>query len=442
MSVINFQAVQRPGRDLENWRVRTKPRDPLADDHAVAHRIQWRPAWSGVVDALVDRAVDDVCPRQWERHSIDEDVGRGLRARSAGSNDSDRVTGRRRGGIARGWHRGARDWCTTSRRPAPRQTSSSGIICVRGHFHGAGGRGGRYAAVARLTAARTASGNDPGRSHRGPIRSYKVSRSIHSAGGARDPRARDSPTRGRSRSFSDRPRRRGRSFTRSLEDKHRSLEHRRPGPDVDRPRWVEGVTTLEVDHRIARQRTEDPIHHQMRHRKNLVKPSLRGRDKSTLAAQAEHDPRAARQHPPVDTRLRASSRPGSGARFGRRDRARKHRARRNDGSHRHRHPLTSAAGTTAQPRHPPTLAGSGERTLPQLHRAQITDEHGAFANRVNAHGGQPVLLSVVPSGSPEGSRSPHAALRQRFAQWDEPQRVPPVLATIGRNSASARLRAS
>jgi hypothetical protein len=78
VAVVDLEALQRTGRDLQDRGVGAKPGDPLADDHAVAHGVLGRAAGSGVVDTLVDVAVCDVLPRQRQRDAVRQHVRRGL----------------------------------------------------------------------------------------------------------------------------------------------------------------------------------------------------------------------------------------------------------------------------------------------------------------------------------------------------------------------------
>jgi hypothetical protein len=74
VAVVDLESGQRARGDLEDRRVGPEAVDPLADDHAAAHRVLRRATRCRVVDALVDVAIDDVLTRQRERHAVADHV--------------------------------------------------------------------------------------------------------------------------------------------------------------------------------------------------------------------------------------------------------------------------------------------------------------------------------------------------------------------------------
>lgn len=75
MAVVDLEPLQGARGDLENRGVRPKTRDPLADDHAIADRVERRTAGGAVVDALIDGAADDVLPRERKSDPVGQHVG-------------------------------------------------------------------------------------------------------------------------------------------------------------------------------------------------------------------------------------------------------------------------------------------------------------------------------------------------------------------------------
>ena len=74
MPVVDLQALERPGGDLEDRRIGSEAGDALADDDAFAHGVQRRPPGSGVIDALIDGSVRDVLAWKGKRDAVREDV--------------------------------------------------------------------------------------------------------------------------------------------------------------------------------------------------------------------------------------------------------------------------------------------------------------------------------------------------------------------------------
>jgi hypothetical protein len=85
--VVDLHAVEWAVCDLQDWRVWTESADPLADDHAIAHRILGRAAGCGVVHTLIDGPTSEVLPRQRKRDAARQDVGGGLRRGSGRGDD-------------------------------------------------------------------------------------------------------------------------------------------------------------------------------------------------------------------------------------------------------------------------------------------------------------------------------------------------------------------
>ncbi len=291
--VVDRHAVERAGGDLQDRRVGAKTADPLADDDAIAHRVQRRAARSRVVNPLVDRAIDEIAAGKGQGDTVAQHIGRRLGRRCRGRDHSNsRCSPRSPGSRARrsthttpgAWAGGGADTC----RPVDTGRQTNAETAARA----AGSSRSGLAASARST-------------RRLPTRPRRRWRGVAPAGVCADATSRDGPTlapRRRSAgkvppAVSRRSRyRRGRPSAQGVrrhaggqagglvQHQHGGLEHDRPRPDVDRAGHSEAVTALEVAHRAPRLRTKDPVHRQMRQRDDLVQAPLSRRHQSSLTA--------------------------------------------------------------------------------------------------------------------------------------------------------------
>ena len=285
MPVVDLNAFERAGRDLQDRRVGAKTADPLADDDAVAHRVQRRAARSRVVNPLIDIAVDEVTAGKGQRHAVGQHVGRRLLRRCRGRDHSNsrclpRSPVSRAGSSTRTtagpWAGRGADTC----RPVDTGRRTN-VETARA----AGSSRSRLAAGARST--RRLPLSTPRRRCRDVARGGGCLHATSGDGCTLALRWRGAgevpPASRRSRYRRGRPsaqgarRHAGGQAGGLVQHQHGGLEHDRPRPDVDRAGHGEAVTALEVAHRAPRLRAKDSVHRQMRQRDDLVQAPLRRR---------------------------------------------------------------------------------------------------------------------------------------------------------------------
>lgn len=400
VSVIHLHALERAGCDLQDRGVRAKATDPLADDQAIAHRVQRRATRSGVVNALIDGAIDDVVAGEGQCDAVAQHVRRRLcrRCRRCDHGDSPRSPGRRlESSAATTWvwrgadTRGPAGTChqTTSDSAARAAGSSSRSRLATGETDTR--RHPRASATRRtLSPALTT----PCRHYRG-VASERICADATSGHGCTTAQRRRSagevPPAARRRSRYRRRRsalRRARRHGGLAQHQHGRLEHDRPRPDVDHARDGKLVAALEVAHRTPRLRTEDPVHRQMRQRKDLVQSPLSHRNQRSLAAHLKHHPLTPELRRAIRAGVGAAGRVGNRGRLSRPDRPGERRSRGERGAQCERHALLPTPGAASQLSEPPALTRTSQGTVPQLDRSKISNQQGPFAYRIKARSRQ------------------------------------------------------